>query len=208
VDPTIEEIKRRADIVDVVSQHVALRPAGGERWKACCPFHDEKTPSFYVSRDKGFFKCFGCGAAGDIFKFLQRVENISFPEAKKQLAERYGVPLPRFGKELSPEQQRFMTNATACPKLPQASAAFFREQFAGNKGLEARDYARRRGLSPKTLEKFGIGYAPDAWDALHHHLINRYGFKIEDCVATEYSSNAKTMAADVASASMIATAIA
>jgi DNA primase len=82
VDPTIEEIKRRADIVDVVSQHVALRPAGGERWKACCPFHDEKTPSFYVSRDKGFFKCFGCGAAGDIFKFLQRVENISFPKLK------------------------------------------------------------------------------------------------------------------------------
>jgi DNA primase len=184
VDPTIEEIKRRADIVDVVSQHVALRPAGGERWKACCPFHDEKTPSFYVSRDKGFFKCFGCGAAGDIFKFLQRVENISFPEAKKQLAERYGVPLPRFGKELSPEQQAVYDERDRLSKITAASAAFFREQFAGNKGLEARDYARRRGLSPKTLEKFGIGYAPDAWDALHHHLINRYGFKIEDCVAT------------------------
>jgi DNA primase len=184
VDPTIEEIKRRADIVDVVSQHVALRPAGGERFKACCPFHDEKTPSFYVSRDKGFYKCFGCGESGDVFKFLQKVENISFFEAKKQLAERYGVQLPKFGKELSPEQQQVYDERDRLHKIMAACAHFYREQFAGNKGLAARDYARTRGLSGKTLEKFGIGYAPDAWDALHHHLVNKYGFKIEDCVAS------------------------
>ncbi len=183
MDETTEEIRRRADIVEIVGQHVALRPAGNDRWKACCPFHDEKTPSFYVSRERGFYKCFGCSASGDVFKFLQQVENIAFPEAKKQLADRYGVQLPRYGKELSPEQQAAYDERDRLLKIAAAAASFFREQFAGNAGNAARDYARSRGLSGKTLEKFGIGYAPDAWDALHHHLVNRYGFKIEDCVA-------------------------
>ena len=92
MDQAKEEIRQRADIVDIVGQYVALRPAGASRWKACCPFHDEKTPSFYVSREKGYH-CFGCKAAGDVFKFLMQMENITFPEAKKQLADRYGVVL-------------------------------------------------------------------------------------------------------------------
>ncbi|RYG57968.1 DNA primase, partial [bacterium] len=79
-DSTTEEIRRRADIVEVVSQYVALTPAGNGRMKACCPFHDEKTPSFNVSRDKGFYKCFGCGEAGDVFKFVQKIENVDFIE--------------------------------------------------------------------------------------------------------------------------------
>jgi DNA primase len=183
MDQVTEEIRRRADIIEVVGQYVALRPAGNDRWKACCPFHDEKTPSFYVSRDKGFYKCFGCGQSGDVFKFLQQVENLTFPEAKKQLADRYGVTLPRHGKELTPAQQAVYDERDRLMKITAAAAAFFREQFQGNKGLEARDYARRRGLSPSTLDKFGIGYAPDAWDALYHHLVNRYGFGPSDAAA-------------------------
>lgn len=182
MDPINEEIKRRADIVEIVSQYVALRPAGNNRFKACCPFHDEKTPSFNVSQDRGFFKCFGCGKSGDVFKFLQEIENIPFPEAKRQLAERYGVALPST-RELSPEQNAAFEERDRLLKVTAAAAAFFRKQFAGNKGLPARDYARERGLSPNTLEKFGIGYAPDSWDSLQRHLGNRYGFKPADGAA-------------------------
>lgn len=180
MDDVTEEIRQRADIVDIINQYVALRPAGHNRWKACCPFHEEKTPSFNVSAEKGFYKCFGCGASGDVFKFLQQIENLSFPEVKKQLAERYGIALPKFGKDVSPEQQAVYDERDRLTKITAATAAFFREQFGGNKGLDARDYARSRGLSSSTLDKFGIGYAPDSWDALYRHLVNRYGFKAED----------------------------
>lgn len=183
MDASTEEIRQRADIVDVVGQYVALRPAGNGRWKACCPFHDEKTPSFYVSRDKGFYKCFGCGVSGDVFRFVQQMENLSFPEVKKQLAERYGVTLATSARELTPAQQAAYDERDRLQKIMAAAAAFFREQFSGNDGLPARDYARSRGLSSATLEKFGIGYAPDAWESLYYHLINRYGFTPEDATA-------------------------
>ncbi|MBV9468163.1 MAG: DNA primase [Abitibacteriaceae bacterium] len=182
MDQSTEEIREKADIVDIVSQYVALRPAGPNRWKACCPFHDEKTPSFNVSRDKGYYHCFGCKASGDVFKFLMQVENIPFPEAKKQLADRYGVVL-RPNKELTPAQQAAYSERDRLLKVMAAAVAFFREQLAGNGGLAARDYARSRGLSQGTLDRFGIGYAPDSWESLHHHLVNKYGFKVEDTVA-------------------------
>jgi len=146
----VAEIKARADIIDVVSQYVALRPAGGERFKACCPFHDEKTPSFNVSRDKGFYKCFGCGKSGDVFKFVQEMDNVGFGEALKILAERTGVELPR-NKDLTPEQKTQYEERDRLLKICAAATAWFRDQFAGNKGLPARDYARTRGLSPATL---------------------------------------------------------
>ncbi len=180
MDDTTEEIRRRADIVDIVSQYVALRPAGNGRYKACCPFHDENTPSFHVSRERGYYHCFGCHVSGDIFKFLQEIENIPFPEAKRQLAERYGVELPKFGKELSPEQRAAADERERLQHITAASAAFFRAQLNGNKGLAGRDYARGRGLSFGTLDRFGIGYAPDAWDSLYHELVNKHGFKPED----------------------------
>ncbi len=179
-DDTTDEIRRRADIVEVIEQFVALRPAGNNRFKACCPFHDEKTPSFYVSRDKGFYKCFGCGESGDSFKFLQKIENISFVEAKRQLAERYGIEL-RAQRDLSPEQQTILAERDRLYKVMASAAAFFREQYAKN--VTPRDYARKRGLSQGTVEKFGIGYAPDEWESLRKHLVNRYGFKDEDGVA-------------------------
>jgi DNA primase catalytic core len=181
MDQSTEEVRRRADLVEVVGQYVALRPAGHDRWKACCPFHDEKSPSFYVSREKGFYKCFGCGVSGDVFKFVQQIENLSFPEAKRQLAERYGVALPRGGgKELTPEQQAAYAERDRLLRVMAATINFFREQFSGNSGLAARDYARQRGLSRSTLDKFSIGYAPDAWDALRDYLVRKYGYKPED----------------------------
>ena len=149
MDATTEEIRLRADIVEIVGQHVTLRPAGNDRWKACCPFHDEKTPSFYVSRDKGFYKCFGCGKAGDVFKFLIEVENITFPEAKRMLAERYGVELPEYhrhqgGEGEHPGEEAAPSEREQLGRVMAASAAFYREQFAGNVGLVAREYSRSR----------------------------------------------------------------
>ncbi|HEY0073536.1 MAG TPA: DNA primase [Abditibacteriaceae bacterium] len=179
-DDSTEEIRRRADIVEVIEQFVALRPAGNNRFKACCPFHDEKTPSFYVSRDKGFYKCFGCGESGDSFKFLQKIENLSFVEAKRQLAEKYGIEL-RAQRDLSPEQQVVLAERDRLYKVMASAAAFFREQYA--KHVTPRDYARKRGLSQGTIEKFGIGYAPDEWESLRKHLVNRYGFSDADGVA-------------------------
>ncbi|MDF2440589.1 MAG: primase, partial [Abditibacteriota bacterium] len=132
---------------------------------------------------KGFFKCFGCGASGDVFKFVQQIENLSFPEAKRQLGERYGVVIRGSGKEFTPEQQAIYAERDRLVRITAAATAWFREQFAGNAGHSARDYARKRELSQSTLEKFGIGYAPDSWDALRQYLVNKYGYKAEDCVS-------------------------
>jgi len=175
MDASTEEIRQRADIVEIVGQYVALRPAGNNRMKACCPFHDEKTPSFYVSQDKGFYKCFGCGAGGDIFSFLQKIENITFPEAKERLAQRYGVELQRGAEAAADNTERRLQL-----QILSAANTFFQEQFSGNAGWPARDYARERGLEKSTLEKFGIGYAPDGWEDLRNHLQKKHGFELAD----------------------------
>ena len=181
-DATTEEIRRRADITEVVSQYVALVPAGNGRMKACCPFHDEKTPSFYVSRDKGFYKCFGCGVSGDIYKFVQAMENTDFIGARKILGARYNVEV-KSAREQSPEQRKEQTERDKLLKVTAAAAHFFREQFSGNAGLQARDYARKRGLSRETVEKFGIGYAPDNFNSLRGVLTRKYGFSDDEGIS-------------------------
>ena len=181
-DPVTDEIRRRADIVEVIGQYVQLKPAGGDNFKACCPFHDEKTPSFTVSRDKGFYHCFGCKKSGSVFNFLMEQENMTFPEARKMLGERYGVKVPE-RREMTPQQKEELSARDKLLKVTAASAHFFREQLGGNAGLIARDYARKRGLSRETLEKFGVGYAPDAWDELKSNLTRKYGFSEDEGVA-------------------------
>ncbi|MBW3637032.1 MAG: DNA primase, partial [Armatimonadetes bacterium] len=104
LDSTTEEIRRRADIVEVASQSLSLVPAGNGRMKACCPCHDEKTPSFYISRDKCFYNCFGCGASGDVYKFVQAMENTDFVGARKILGSRYNVEI-KSRREMTPEQK-------------------------------------------------------------------------------------------------------
>ncbi len=179
MDPVIEEIRRRADIVEVIEEYVSLIPAGAGRWKACCPFHNEKTPSFNVSRDKGFFKCFGCSVSGDVFKFVALAENLPFNEVKRKLAERYGIPL-RDKSDITPEQSQAYAERDRLQRVTSVSASWFREQFAGNAGLQARDYARTRKLGRETLEAFGVGYAPDSWDACTNFLTRKFGFSAEE----------------------------
>lgn len=164
-DPIVDEIRARVDMVDLVSDYVALTQAGN-RWKGLCPFHQEKTPSFTVNPQMGIFKCFGCGASGDAFKFLMQMESLTFPEALKRLAERAGVTLPtsRFNPQRSSEKEKFFDAS-------RLAAKFFQEQLLKSpQAQHARDYLKKRGISDAITQKFGLGYAPDAWDGLLIYL--------------------------------------
>lgn len=160
----IDELVARTDIVEVIGGRVQLKKAGRE-YKACCPFHDEKTPSFWVSPDKQFYHCFGCGAHGTVLGFLMEYDHLGFVEAVEDLAARAGLDVPREG------------GAAAGPANPhdelyvamERAALYFRQCLASDQ--RARDYAKRRGLDTDTVQKFGIGYAQPKWDG----LLERYG---------------------------------
>jgi DNA primase len=160
-DDQVEEVRARADIVDVISQYVDLKKAGKE-FKANCPFHEERTPSFYVVPDKGFYKCFGCGVSGDVFKFLQEKVGLDFVEAVKQVASRSGVEIREVKRGHDPEED---------PKRPlyelmAFARSWFREQLLGEVGADARAYLEGRGIDAETSERFNLGFAPDDWRAL------------------------------------------
>ena len=167
-DDVITQIRQAADIVAVIGQHVQLRKAG-RNWKGLCPFHGEKTPSFNVSPDKGFFHCFGCQKHGDVFTFVMELEGKSFVEAAEQLAGRFGISVPRI--EESPELRRARGERLAMLDLNKVATAFFREILADPKrGAPGREYLARRGVSAETVERFQLGYAPPDWGALADHL--------------------------------------
>lgn len=152
----LEEIKARTDIVELISQYVDLKPSG-RNFRALCPFHEEKTPSFTVSPEKGIFHCFGCGAGGNIFTFVMRIERLTFPEAVAFLAERCGLPLPSsFRKEKTTlgERERLL-------KLLEAANRYYRACLKSEEALEAREYLlKKRGLREETLATFSLGFCP------------------------------------------------
>jgi DNA primase len=167
-DEIITEIRSRADIVAVVGQHVQLKKAG-RNWKGLCPFHGEKTPSFNVSPDKGFYHCFGCQKHGDVFTFVMELEGKSFIEAAEQLGARFGVAVPRV--EESPELRRARGERLAMLDINRAAAQFFREILGDAKrGEPGRAYLAKRGVSDATADKFQLGYAPADWHALADFL--------------------------------------
>ncbi len=157
-DQLIDRIQEKTDIVEVISRYVPLKKFG-RNYKAPCPFHNEKTPSFIVSPDKQIYHCFGCGAGGNVFSFLMKHENLQFPEVVEMLAEKCGVVLPKSGSsshDNSLANQLYKINETAC--------RFFEASLAGN--AAAKEYIRSRGVADETLKKFKIGFAPNSWDAL------------------------------------------
>jgi len=160
----IDELLARSDIVEVVGSRVQLKKAGRE-WKAPCPFHNEKTPSFWVSPDKQFYHCFGCGAHGTALGFLMEYDKLPFPDAVEELASRLGLDVPREDDGRGPRQK---TGEDLYELLGQVSQ-FYRDALRDSD--EARDYVKRRGLNSETCVKFAIGYAPDAWDA----VLRRFG---------------------------------
>ena len=164
----IDDLKSHADIVQIVQERVPLRRAGTS-WKGLCPFHGEKTPSFNVHGDKGYFKCFGCGVAGDVIKFVELYDKLPFPEAVRQLAARVGLPVPE--AEESKEDAQANRDRETLLKAHEVAAAWFQEQLRSPAGAAARRLLAERGVTAEMIERQGIGYAPSAREALKQHLL-------------------------------------
>jgi DNA primase len=164
----VDAVRSAADLYEVVSEYVALKKSGA-KFRGLCPFHQEKTPSFYVDPDKQLYYCFGCQSGGDVFKFLMLYEKLEFPEALRSLASRYNVTLPerRDSFETS-ERQRIVA-------LNRLALAFFRETLLKPAGENGRRYLASRGLNREVAERYALGYAPEGWTALKDHLAHGAG---------------------------------
>jgi DNA primase len=167
----IDDLKSHADIVQVVMERVPSLKRSGATWKGLCPFHGEKTPSFHVNGDKGFFHCFGCGVGGDVIKFIELYEKVSFPEAVRQLAARAGLVVPE--SEDARQDAETQRERDALLKIHDVAAAWFREQLAAPAGAAARRLLTDRGMTAATIEQLGFGYAPASREALKAHLIKK-----------------------------------
>ena len=176
---TIEDVKARLDIVETVGSYVPNLKRSGRTWKANCPFHNERTPSFIVDPSRGSWHCFGaCSTGGDVIEFVRRIEGLDFREALGRCAERAGV-------ELRPPTRREVERREEHERLLAANDAatlFYQAQLTGPRGASAREYAERRGLDAATQREWQLGYAPDEWSALTDHLTAR-GFQDRELVA-------------------------
>ena len=163
----IEEVRLRNDIVEVVSGYLKLERKGRSYW-GLCPFHSEKTPSFSVEPNKQFFYCFGCNRGGSVIQFIMSIENLEFVEALKFLADRVGITLP---ESEDPKERDRAKRRKRILELNRQAARFYFKTLAGENGLEAQNYLKNRGLSAKTIKKFGLGYSPTGWDELTRVLL-------------------------------------
>jgi DNA primase len=169
----IDDLRARTDIVQVIQQHVSLKKAGTS-YKGLCPFHGEKTPSFHVNAEKGFFHCFGCGVGGDVIKFVEMHEKIGFTEAVRYLARKAGLTIPETGPDVNEADTR---ERETLLKIHEVAAACFREQLEGPAGARARQQLTGRALTPETIATLGLGYAGPARDALKSRLLDQ-GFSL------------------------------
>ncbi len=181
MDP-IEEIKNKLNIVDVIGEYVKLQKAG-KNWRGLCPFHHEKTPSFYVSEEKQLWHCFGCGKGGGIFDFIMQIENITFPEALKILADKAGIKLKKISfRDQSQKEKIYEINNKA--------SLFFQKNLFSKRGERALEYLKKRGLSEKTIKEFRLGFALDEWHSLENYL-KEIGFKNQDLILAGLVSQSK-----------------
>jgi DNA primase len=165
VDDPVAEVRRRADIVEVISESVVLKRSG-RNYLGLCPFHGERTPSFNVNPERQIYRCFGCGEGGDVFSFVMKSGHQTFPEALKTLADRYGVPLP----DRRPEED----DKAPIKEANELAASFYQRMLAHEEiGAKARAYLADRGIDATLVEKFKLGYAPPHWDALYRYLIEQ-----------------------------------
>ncbi len=172
----IEEIRRSANIRDIVTNYVTMKKAG-RNYVGLCPFHAEKTPSFHVNEEKGSFKCFGCGAGGDVFRFYMMMTGVSFPEAVREIAKRYGISLPQ--RPLSPRQKEEIDQKQELYKINEEAAWYFRNQLSSSSGEVPLRYLSERAISTSCIEKFGLGYAPPLWEGLLNYLKKKgYSFDL------------------------------
>ena len=179
----IEEVKARVNIADVVGAYVALKPASAGSLKGLCPFHQEKSPSFNVRPLQGFYHCFGCGAGGDAYKFLQEMESLSFYEAVENLAAKVGFTLTYEAGAKGPDQGQKA-------RIYEANAAadkYFQDQLMTDAAIPGRDFLKSRGFDKSAADLFGVGFAPKGWNNLTDHL-RASGFTEEELVTASLSS--------------------
>jgi DNA primase len=171
----VEEIKSKLNIVDLIGEYVRLQKAGAS-WKACCPFHNEKTPSFSVSEDKQVWHCFGCGKGGDAFGFIMEIEGLEFREALESLAQKTGVEVPEYTKgDAAQKKER-----NKIWDILDLSTKFYKKQLWEGEGKkDSLKYLKERGLSEETIGEFDLGYAPKGWRNLLDFLTSR-GFEKEE----------------------------
>ena len=170
-------VKQQADIVRTVGDYVKLKKAGAQNYSGLCPFHGEKTPSFSVHATRQFYHCFGCGVSGDVFSFVQKIENITFPEAVRVVAQKLGIPLPKISYSNPAEASDAKLRAQLLDAQERA-AAFFQECLKRPEGARAREYLAARGLDEKTITEFRIGYAPDSGFLLRDRLANEFSEEV------------------------------
>jgi DNA primase len=166
-------VKQQADIVRIVGEYVKLRKAGAQNHSGLCPFHQEKTASFSVHAGNQFFHCFGCNAGGDVFTFVQKIENITFPEAVRMVAEKLGIPMPKVTYS-SPEEARQAKQRGTLLDIHERACTFFQEQLKRPEAAHAREYLKTRGLSPETIAEFRIGFAPESGFLLRDALRGQF----------------------------------
>src|SRR6185312_15406768 len=164
-----ETVRQQADIVRIVGVYVKLKKAGAQNYSGLCPFHNEKTPSFSVHATRQFFHCFGCGKSGDVFKFVQEREQISFPEAVRLVAEKMGIPLPRMQYSSESEAEDAGKRGKLI-EMHERACKFFEDQLRRPEGAQAREYLAGRGLKEETIRTFRIGFAPDSGFTLKDRL--------------------------------------
>jgi DNA primase len=164
-----ETVKQQADIVRIVGDYVKLKKAGAQNYSGLCPFHNEKTPSFSVHATKQFYHCFGCGVSGDVFSFVQKVENITFPEAVRAVAQKLGIALPKVTYS-SPAEAKEAKLRTVLLDVHEKACAFFQDYMKRPEGAHAREYLAGRGLTEEIIKIFRIGFAPDSGFLLRDRL--------------------------------------
>jgi len=172
----VEEIKNKVDIVELVSAYIPLKKAG-RNWKANCPFHGEKTPSFMVNPELQIFKCFGCGEGGDVYNFLEKMEGMTFGEALKHLADRVGIKLTSYKPSKQEEEKEKLIKINKLAS--EAYQYLLNKHETGKRGL---DYILERGVTDESIRKFGLGYAPNEWNFLADFLVKKKNFSIYDLV--------------------------
>jgi DNA primase len=169
-------VKQQADIVRIVGEYVKLRKAGAQNYSGLCPFHQENTASFSVHAGNQFFHCFGCNAGGDVFTFVQKIENITFPEAVRTVAEKLGIPMPKVTYS-SPEEARAARQRGGLLDIHERACNFFQEQLKRPEAAHAREYLKSRGLAPEVIAEFRIGFAPES------------GFLLRDAVRGQFDED-------------------
>jgi DNA primase len=172
-----ETVKQQADIVRIVGDYIKLKKAGAQNYSGLCPFHAEKTPSFSVHATRQFYHCFGCGVSGDVFSFVQKVENITFPEAVRLVAQKLGIPLPK-ATFSNPAEAREAKLRAQLFDVQERAAAFFQECLRRPDGARAREYVLGRGVDEETIARFRIGYAPDSGFLLRDRLAGEFGEEV------------------------------